>query len=354
MRQWLIRERVAGPDDNGIRALMGRCYPAGGVSWDRFRHWYFGIDQSTAAIVVAEADGDIVGMQPLQLVPHRLEGQALLAGILTGVMVDPGWRRMGIFSDLIGASERIAFSSGAEIVWTMPNARSKPGFKKLGYIFPGERRLLIWSNKPERLVGGKTRGMVSRVLSPLVGALVGRTPRLRGKPLVEEVPELGRSASQVASVLAGSWVGVVQDRTETWIRWRFGKGMDRPYRFLQAAAGPDDAPGWAVITREERKNLAVGYILDFAGRDHLVCAEVLGHALQALASWGVDLVMCVASGRGMTRLLMGVGMVPVPAVLAPKRFFLAFRAAPGCRTELVNKLRSVGCWHTTLADWDTL
>lgn len=354
MKAWQVREGAPGPDDEGIRQLIRRCYPTGGVSWERFQHWFFALDGSQTTIVVAEAEGGIVGMQPMQVVPHRFCGEAITAGVLNGVMVDPAWRRMGIFSGLIRACGDIAFGQRAQLVWTMPNARSRPGFEKLGFSFPGERRLLIWSSDVPRLIRKRLNRLLGLPVALVAGLGIGRTARAYKCVRVREVAALGDRAVAVGGEHAARWDGLIQDRSESWIRWRFAEEMGRPYRFFEILGDDGGVIAWSVITKEEREDLLVGYILDFAGVDRAACSDAIGASLRALAEWGVDLVMSVVTGAKVAGLFSGVGMCPVPGIILPKRFFLTYRLHPAAKSGLLMKLRTGDSWWTSLADWDTL
>lgn len=353
MKPWTVREREPGADDDAIRDLMGRCYPTGGITWERFCHWFHGLEHSTTTIVVAEAEGRIIGMQPMQAIPHRLCGEPLLACVLNGVMVDPEWRGKGIFSDLIRACERAASRHGAALVWTMPNAKSHPGFKRLDFSFPGERRLLVWSGNVRGLAARRVGRGVVLPAAALAKLGIGRTPRVRQGTQVREVRELSERSLAIAQEYAASRNGLIQDRTPAWLRWRFAEAMGRQYRKLEVL-NDGQVVGWSVVTVEEREGLSVGYLMDLAGVDLAAWLDAAGAALKALGEWGTHLVMAVVTGRGQSCSLVRQGMCPVPFALAPKRFYLTFRLVQASASALGEKLGRSRAWFTSLADWDTL
>jgi hypothetical protein len=236
----------------------------------------------------------------------------------------------------------------------MPNEKSSPGFRGAGYQFPGERRLFVWSPEPRKLMGGGGGGLGSAALGILSKPLLSRRPS-RAKGLKTcEVERLNADAEELSLCFCREWDGILQDRDASWLGWRFGDGMGVPYRFLASCDDEGKTLAWAVVTKELRESREVGYILDLVARDPRAGKAVVAEALGVLAGWGVDLVMSAVCGRGLGALMVRAGMVPVPKALAPKRFFLAYRTAPGAGAEFVRTLRSPQSWYITLADWDAL
>ncbi|MGV8042538.1 MAG: GNAT family N-acetyltransferase [Thermoanaerobaculaceae bacterium] len=341
-------------DDGGaVRSLIRACYGDGGVSQGSFRHWHFGNAEAVQGMVVAEVDGVVVGMQPMEVGPHRFADRRLLAGVLTGVMVHPEWRRRGLFSRLIDACEKRAWELGAELVWTMPNEQSLRGFAKLGYTDPGKRRLLAWSPRPERLLARTLPAALASVAGwlarPLVRGRSGRNPRWQ----VEEVESLGASAAAVAASEFSRWPGLVQERSQAWLQWRFAGELGRCYRAFVASDG-SGVGAWAVTTIESRLGLVAGYLVDLAARDEGAATAVGRASLAALAESDVDIVMAVVSSRHLARRCRRIGLTAVPRWISPKRFHTVFRvradAAPGIRSVL----STIEGWHLTLADWDNI
>jgi GNAT superfamily N-acetyltransferase len=348
-----IRQYQGHHDDVAIQALIRVCYGDLGVSWGQFRHWHFGLSSALQGMSVAETDGQLVGIQPMEVVAHRLAGRPLKAGVLTGAMVHPDWRRRGIFSRLLAGCEARAWELGAELVWTMPNNVSLLGFLKEGYRNPGERRLLLWSPQPRRLAAGRLPAPLVALVDPAARLFLARRPLTDPRCKVQETGRPGELESEIAVVLSESWPGLLQERSLEWLAWRFGLQTGASYRSFVATDVAGQPAAWAVTTRGRRNGYHAGYLLDVVGVDDAAALAAGRAAVDALADQGVDLVLTVMGGRTLARLCRRLGFVQVPKLLAPKRFFTVFRPRPGESTQL-SALDRIDAWYQTLADWDTV
>lgn len=349
-----VRPFVGASDNEAIPGLIAACYGEQGVGEERFRHWHFALPGAVQGMVVAEAGGELVGIQPMEVLPHRLAGRRVLAGMLTGVMVHPSWRRQGVFSRLVSACEVRAWEMGAELVWTMPNDRSLPGFLKAGYVDPGERRLLIWSPDPGRLLSRRLPAPLAAVAGWLARPLLGRQRIVDSRCGVQEIDCPGEAEATLAERFATTWPGLVQERSREWLTWRLGGLSPALYRSFLASDVHGQAGAWAVTALEPRDGYQAGYLLDLVSIDGVAGVAAGRAALDALAADGVDLVLTVVSTTFLGRLFRRIGFVQVPPRLAPKRFFTVYRPRPGSGATGLAALGHIDSWYQTLADWDNL
>ncbi len=348
-----VRPYLGAEDDAPIRALIEACYGAAGVAAARFRHWHFGLSSSTQAMALAEADGTLVGVQPMEIVPHRLAGAPIRAAVLTGVMVHPAWRRQGIFSQLLARCEQQAWDLGAELIWSMPNGLSRPGFMKAGYLDPGERRLMVWSEDPRRVLERVLPAPVAGLAARLGRRVIGRRPVADPRCSVRAIDGPGEMEAEIARGFANSWPGLVQERDREWLAWRFAPASSTSYRSFTAGDVAGRPAAWAVTTREQRAGYRAGYLLDIVSTDDAAGLAAGRAALDALAAES-DLVLTVVSSAGLARLCRSLGFVSVPPAVAPKRFYTVYRSRPGGAIEDRAAVARIGGWHQTLADWDNL
>ncbi len=350
---WSIRPVDLARDRAEIRALIKACYGNEGVSPEAFEHWHFGHQGMSQGMMVAVDGERVVGMQPMELLPHYLAGRETLAGMFTGVMVDPDYRRQGIFLALIKACEELAWEREAALVWTMPNERSRPGFIKAGYEEPGERSLHIWSRKPASLLAGKLPAPLAAMAALPLKLLLGARRPVGDWP-VNVCDTLAMPAQERAALAEGSaWRGIVQKRDLNWLRWRFGGPDAGEYVYWTTGRGEARA-AWAVGRMEEREGLSAGYLVDLAGDDADARRACVTTVLQELDARGAELVMAVSSNERQRADLAAAGMRLMPRRLAPKRFYTVYRPSPRLSQKEAELLLNPDNWQQSFADWDTI
>jgi hypothetical protein len=220
--------RLAGPGDrDDVVALLGLALggwpiiegvphevdPAGFFRW-KHEGGTFG----PTRLVVAERDGEIVGVRAFM--PWRLarQGQTVAAYRSTDTATLPSLQRSGVFGRIRAVSEDLL--RGAEISFGTPNPQSFGATMKLG---------------------GRE---VAEIIRPWVRVAPWRTPatRIRGDGLEVDAPpaaEVLRSDAVLASLLtqaapADGRLTTVRDAA--YLRWRYGEA---PLRYHALAAETD-------------------------------------------------------------------------------------------------------------------
>jgi GNAT superfamily N-acetyltransferase len=342
-------------DLEAVMALIASCYGDDMADRERWLHWHFGHPGATSGTVVAEAGGAIVGVQPLEVFDFRLNGKAVRGGVLTGVMVDPGHRRLGIFNRLLDACEGRAWELGADFVTTMPNDRSYPGFVKRGYVDPGDRMLLALPLAPAVIARRAVRSV------PFVGGvaafaaeLVAAPRRLDRQPgwKVTERDSSGAEVADVTRCVEVGWPGLIQGRDEAWLSWRYAPESGRHYRVFTGDADDGTARAFAVTVRDRREGFETGYVVDLAGVDPQATEAAVRAGCRALRDDGVHLALAVVSCMELAAPLQAVGFKRVPVPISPKRFHTVYRPRPGHARRLA-ALDDIRKWYQTLGDWDT-
>jgi GNAT superfamily N-acetyltransferase len=344
-------------DLGGVMELVAACYGDEMADRGRWSHWHLGHPGARHGTMVAEDKGRIIGVQPMEMFAFQLGGEALLGGVLTGAMVHPDRRRLGIFDRLLEACEARAWEVGADFVTTMPNDFSYPGFLRRGYCDPGERMLFVLALAPGAIV----RRSVGRV--PLLGGFASLVAQVLAKPrrldrlwqvTLTERSEIDDQIGIVAERVAASWPGLIQCRNAAWLLWRFARETGREYRFFAAEGCHDgSAKAFVVATREHRFGIEVGYLVDLFGIEPSATAGVVASACRVLRGDGVHLALAVVSCAELIAPLRAAGFRRVPSRIAPKRFRTVYRSRPG-HEERLAALSSINHWYQTLGDWDTV
>lgn len=340
-------------DQESALALIGACYGPDAAQKSRWMHWHFGLPGVKSGTMVAEAGDALIGMQPLELHRHRFRGRPMLAGVLTGVMVHPDWRRRGVFRRLILACESRAWELGAELLTTMPNELSRPGFIGLQWSDPGERRLLAWIARPDRVLSERWPAAVRRLAGPIARVVAGRS--VEGARSIEVLPvaSFDESVSRAVERHAAGFPGLVQERSVDWLKWRYDDGAPVRYGRLLAKRRGGEVCGLAVTARERREGREAGYVVDLVADSDDAARTLVGGCLERLRGEGAEVVLSAVSCRPLVRAMRGAGMVLVPGRIAPKRFYTVFRPRPGAEQTL-RGLERIESWYQTLGDWDNL
>ena len=104
-------------------------------------------------VLVAEAEGKIVGIQPMIAFPFAVENQEVSSLLLLDLMIRPTWIRKGLFTLLVKRVETELLERFA-FFYTFPNENSFPGFiGKLGWLIPFQPLLMVRLALPRKLKG---------------------------------------------------------------------------------------------------------------------------------------------------------------------------------------------------------
>lgn len=344
-------------DAGGLRDVLVATYGEAAPSQATYDWWAFGCPTAESGFMVAESEGTIAGVQPMEMFAFTDGERTSKGGVLTGVAVHPDFRRRGIFSALISACEEEAWRRGCDFVTTMPNERSRPGFLKLDYCDLGRRRFLA------RAVDGAGLGkMLAGRMAPLgwcAGKALEASQRLfktgpRGNNAeVREVRSFDDAVDEVDQAHRRLFPGVRIRRDAAWWRWRYEQSPSRNYRILEARAG-NQLMGIAVTVSEERHGTAITYVMDIAMRDTGSAAALLRAVCASAQEAGAQVVASVVSSREMLTLFRKNGFFAAPLWMPIKRFYSVVRFNPARERELPTQWRRIEGWNQTLGDWDNL
>lgn len=290
-----------------------------------YEHWNLLCPVAESAFLVAEVGGRVVGAQPM-LIHEWVGREAPLRGaVLTGVVVDPEYRRRGLFTALVKACEREAEGTGAAFVMTMPNERSRPGFLRLGWSDLGRRRLLA---RPAAFSGAACSGItVLEEAPPEVEDLAGRHQACFG--------------------------GLSLRRTAAWWQWRFAGLTGRRYVQVAVRDVSGRAVGLAAGAVRASGGIPVGYLVDVLASDRCSLVRVARHLVRALAEAGALAVVSVVSAPPLEEALREAGFFRIWRGLPLKQFHTMARFLSNGSSPIEHQ-STVNAWNLTLGDWDNV
>ncbi len=152
--------RAAGPSDGpAILGLVKRSLGEGQIPRDPV-YWSWKHERNPfgpSAILVAEADGRLVGLRVFLRWRWAAGGRQVDAVRAVDTATHPEWQGRGIFSRLTLALVEQMTQEGVALVFNTPNQKSGPGYLKMGWSAVGRMAMWVRPMRPLRLVGAWLR-----------------------------------------------------------------------------------------------------------------------------------------------------------------------------------------------------
>ncbi|MFB6096216.1 MAG: GNAT family N-acetyltransferase [Haloferacaceae archaeon] len=237
-------------------------------------------------MVVAEADGEVVGVEPL--LPFRLRAGATTVDAYQPVdwLVHPDFRRQGIFTRMTEALlER--YAGTAALLFNFPNDALLPGLEGHGWRLVGEVPSRYRLQNPERLVSSRADALPGAVATlARAGSAFERLERLLdrtvGVPADASVSRVdGVAAGDLAERYAASPPARIHvPREEAFLSWRYGNPRWETETYL---ASRDGEPAAGVVAATERvRGATCTHLVDVQPMDAPECADALRALLAAV------------------------------------------------------------------------
>ncbi|HXF72015.1 MAG TPA: GNAT family N-acetyltransferase, partial [Actinomycetota bacterium] len=227
-----------------LRVSLGEG-PAGERSPAFFRWKHLANPFGRSFMLVAEADGRVVGLRAFLRWRSVLGGREVRAVRAVDTATHPEHQGRGIFRTLtLQALE--ALRGEADLVFNTPNGKSLPGYLKMGWRVVGRVPVRIRVRRPVRFVRG-VRG-----LGP------GRKPGPAPSP-----PSWAPSAAEVLGAIRdpsalevphGSGERLATPRSLPYLRWRYGEAPGLGYRAV-VEGDPERPDGLAIFRVRPRGSL---------------------------------------------------------------------------------------------------
>lgn len=270
-----------------LRAALGEG-PTGDRSSRFFRWKHIDNPFGRSFLLVAEADGKVVGLRAFMRWRFITAGSETEAVRAVDTATHPDYQRMGIFSRLTRAALE-AIRGEVDMIFNTPNEKSLPGYLKMGWQVVGKIPVAVRVRKPIAFVTG----------------LRGRSTPPDIVVAGDSVSDVLASGSPIDSLLAES-SGPSQRLTTPkdlgFLRWRYGSGSSLDYRALVDRRGADK--GLAIFRVRRRGALWETAIAELMTRpgDRNGRRTLLGEVVRAAPVHHVTLVDGLGSaGPGFMR-----------------------------------------------------
>lgn len=140
---YMISFHIATKDEkHNILALMQKIYPTYNYNNAFFEWEYLQNPVGKAKIFLAKDGKKVIGKY--SLTPHMLveKGKRFVIWRIQNVMIDPDYRKQGIFFQLMSYAHDLQHWTSKDIFWGFPNEKSFPYFEKYG--FESQARYTFW------------------------------------------------------------------------------------------------------------------------------------------------------------------------------------------------------------------
>lgn len=323
-------------DEGRVLALLVTSLgggPAGMRPPEFFRWKHLESPFGRSFMLVAEANGRIVGFRAFMRWRFRAGDRGVMAVRAVDTATHPDYQRKGIFSRLTSEALR-ELRGQIDLVFNTPNEKSLPGYLKLGWSVVGKIRPRVRVRRPLKVI----RGL--RSLRDLDTGGLDAAPPVEAEP----ASQLLLDENGLAELLTGGraeQVGLHTARDVAYLRWRYGAAPLLDYRGIRIEGG-GTLRGLALFRVRPRGTLWEAAVAELIVRpgDVWTASRLLREVLRSAS---VDHVTC--------RFPSGT----TAAAAASKGAFLP---APGGATFVVNALRDevrpdptrIGAWGLTLGD----
>jgi hypothetical protein len=199
-------------DEASVLELLGAALgggPAGRRPPEFFRWKHLENPFGPSFMLVAEADGRLIGLRAFMRWRFQAGQQTIQAVRAVDTATHPAYQGMGVFSRLTREALE-ALAGQADLVFNTPNAASRAGYLKLGWRDVGRVPVAVRPQRPLRLLRAR-RGIADLPARPPVMAEPAALVLERGE--------------EVAGLLAESRTGDARLRTPRdlpYLRWRYG------------------------------------------------------------------------------------------------------------------------------------
>jgi GNAT superfamily N-acetyltransferase len=269
--------------------------PAGRRPPDFFRWKHLANPFGPSLMLVAEADGRLVGLRAFMRWRFVAGDRVLRAVRAVDTATHPDYQGMGVFSRLTRAALD-ALDGDIDLVFNTPNQKSGPGYLKLGWQEVGRVPVAVRVRRPARLLTARRAGLRP---APPVAADLAAT-------VLEDADALARLLRREPTPR-----GLATERDPAYLAWRYGAAPLLGYRAVAETRGGELA-GAAIFRVRRRGGLWESTIAEvLAGGDAGAARRLLHRVVQAAP---VDhLTFHAPAGSPTARAARLAGFLPAPA-----------------------------------------
>lgn len=245
----------------------------------------------TTRIVVADHEGDIIGTGTLWPFNFKLNGKVYPAYQTCGLAVSEHFRRRGVFRNINRVRIETAKAAGASFLFSFPNSKSLPGYKKMGWSTLGK---LKWYVKPIRPF---------QILNDLIFQNEPSIPVRPEKPLMLQEGQIRyRRISGNDDILR-------LNKNERYFNWRYANHPYFSYGFIKYEEDEDFTYG-AVFSILQKGRFREMVIIDIISRNFEMTQCIIKKAEEVARRYRVMYLAMVAPEGSSTLTMTMPGYLP--------------------------------------------
>jgi GNAT superfamily N-acetyltransferase len=305
--------------------------PAGRRPPEFFRWKHYDNPFGESFVLVAEAEGQIVGVRALMRWRFQTEGVPVSAVRAVDTATHPDWQGRGLFSRLTrDAVEQLR--QDTDFIFNTPNDKSLPGYLKMGWRVVDDMRISVNIRRPIRF---------ARSIRSLNGSAAPATPRpaIDALSAADAIELPGVESLLATSMPIGRRLATPKDIA--YLRWRYGAAPLLDYRAVTTER-EGTITGIAIFRVRERGPLWESSLCELiaAPGDGGTCRSLLRAVAESAR---VDHISCrFPSGSVQSATALRRGFIPSPGRVT-------FVANPLRDTLAVDPTAS-GSWALSLGD----
>jgi hypothetical protein len=322
--------------------------------------WEYDDYRSRPIIVVADASGRIVGHYAVLPRALRIDGRAVLAGLVVDVMTHPDYGRRGVFVNSAQKAFSDAEMAGIDMLVGFPNEAAIRGHLKAGWSDLGHVRVYARPLRIKRALGvTRLEGCIPRGLVEFLDAVFCRFSYLTvcASPSRNTLAHISVDdfLAMIPSLDALIEGGIPADRVATvrsadWLAWRLNDPTGIHDIILARRNDTAEISGYMVLKFKELKGLRICAILDLVTADDSsnTIVDLTREAVRTALTRDCDACLVLGNPSAPNRWLLRRMMVlPTPKKLRFIARPLSKSSLPGCCSDLQN-------WYIEFIDHDVL
>ena len=271
--------------------------PAGRRPPDFFRWKHLDNPFGPSFLLLAEREGRLVGLRAFMRWRLLAGDRAVAAARAVDTATHPDFQGMGIFTRLtLAALDEVR--GQVDLVFNTPNAKSGPGYLKMGWREVGRVPVRVRVRRPLRLLWGRRPGadpgQVPPVAAPAAASVLERGPEVAGLLWREPAAD-----------------GLATARDLGYLRWRYGAAPLLGYRAVTDERDGELA-GLAIFRVRPRGGLWETTVAEvLAGGDQGTARRLLRRVARAAPA--DHLTFAAPAGSAAARAAARGGFLPAPA-----------------------------------------